>query len=308
MSLPSRAHNRDHTRNCITRRGLHWNARDRPLTCTGAHRTALLAVDYTPRREFKSPSDTTQQRHLRRSRPWRTPPGSRSRPDWSRTGHRAFVDLADPLADHVLRDAICVDTSDPRGLDLSRPNTAHSGQPKRLRIGGAHGLVRCVIKIKPRMSRTARDAATSCWRSASSTRVQEYASPQTFAAGCSAWRAAMARRWGEARRRSGRPPLDGRVRARIFALHAEDPGLGCGGSRRGSRPRPGGVAGDGAEAVAVGAGAGAGGRRCRSRARGRPGQPVALSACRPMTEEDHRRFDEYRGAVYETPGVWWTFP
>jgi hypothetical protein len=37
-------------------------------------------------------------------------------------------------------------------------------------------------------------------------------------------------------------------------------------------------------------------------------RPIALSAVRPMTEEDHRRFDTYRGAVYESPGVWWTFP
>jgi hypothetical protein len=37
-----------------------------------------------------------------------------------------------------------------------------------------------------------------------------------------------------------------------------------------------------------------------------PPWPVALSAVRPMTEEDHRRFDEFRGAVYETPSVWWT--
>jgi hypothetical protein len=31
-----------------------------------------------------------------------------------------------------------------------------------------------------------------------------------------------------------------------------------------------------------------------------------LSAVLPMTEEDHERFDRYRGAVYESPGVWWT--
>jgi hypothetical protein len=37
-----------------------------------------------------------------------------------------------------------------------------------------------------------------------------------------------------------------------------------------------------------------------------PPWPVALSAVRPMTDEDHRRFDEYRGAVFETPSVWWT--
>jgi hypothetical protein len=27
-----------------------------------------------------------------------------------------------------------------------------------------------------------------------------------------------------------------------------------------------------------------------------------------VTEEDHERFDRYRGAIYESPGVWWTFP
>ena len=120
----------------------------------------------------------------------------------------------------------------------------------------------------------------------------------------------MARRWGEAPPRSGRPPLDGRVRARIFALHAEDPGLGV--RRIAARveaetgvkvsretvrkllrsvPAPELVVG----AVDPGPG-------------DDPDRPVALSAVRPMTEEDHRRFDEYRGAVYETPGVWWTFP
>jgi hypothetical protein len=27
-----------------------------------------------------------------------------------------------------------------------------------------------------------------------------------------------------------------------------------------------------------------------------------------MNEDDHRRFDEYRGAIVESPRVWWTFP
>ena len=100
------------------------------------------------------------------------------------------------------------------------------------------------------------------------------------------------------------------MRARIFALHAEDPGLGVRRIAARVEAETGGedVAGDGSQAAAsvpapelvVGAvdpGPG-----------DDPDRPVALSAVRPMTEEDHRRFDEYRGAVYETPGVWWTFP
>jgi hypothetical protein len=36
-----------------------------------------------------------------------------------------------------------------------------------------------------------------------------------------------------------------------------------------------------------------------------PGWRLAWLA-REMTEEDHRRFDEYRGAIRESPAVWWT--
>jgi hypothetical protein len=35
-----------------------------------------------------------------------------------------------------------------------------------------------------------------------------------------------------------------------------------------------------------------------------PGWQLAWQA-REMTEADHRAFDAYRGAVYETPAVWW---
>jgi hypothetical protein len=34
----------------------------------------------------------------------------------------------------------------------------------------------------------------------------------------------------------------------------------------------------------------------------------AKAALTAMSEEDHERFDRYRGAVYESPGVWWVFP
>jgi hypothetical protein len=34
----------------------------------------------------------------------------------------------------------------------------------------------------------------------------------------------------------------------------------------------------------------------------------AKAAARAMTEQDHIEFDRYRGALYETPAVWWTFP
>jgi hypothetical protein len=32
------------------------------------------------------------------------------------------------------------------------------------------------------------------------------------------------------------------------------------------------------------------------------------AAATAMTEADHERFDRYRGAVYESSAVWWTFP
>jgi hypothetical protein len=101
------------------------------------------------------------------------------------------------------------------------------------------------------------------------------------------------------------------VRALIFGLHEEDPSLGV---RRlaarveaetGVR-----VSRETVRKVLRSAPASGPDRAAQvvDSAAGKPGWPIALSAVRPMTDEDHRRFDEYRGAVYETPGVWWTFP
>ena len=116
------------------------------------------------------------------------------------------------------------------------------------------------------------------------------------------------RRWGEAPRRPGRPALDPRIKARVHAVAVEDPSLGV--RRIAARveaetgvkvsretirkllrsvPAP--------ELVVGTVDPGPAGRRS-----------VALSAVLPMTEEDHERFDRYRGAVYESPGVWWALP
>jgi Homeodomain-like domain len=123
-----------------------------------------------------------------------------------------------------------------------------------------------------------------------------------------------ARRWGEAPRPQGRPPVDARIRARVFALALEHPDWGsrriareAGASRRSvqrwlaangvrgtgaARDRFAPYAADQAPPVVVGQG------------RGSVAWEAAMA--RSMSPEDHEKFDTYRGAVYESPGVWWT--
>jgi hypothetical protein len=118
------------------------------------------------------------------------------------------------------------------------------------------------------------------------------------------------RRYGEQPKPPGRPPVDAKIRARVLALGIENPSWGsrriakeAGASRRSTQRwlAAEGLRGSGvarvrrapyaAEQPGVGVGQG--------------GRSVALSAVLPMTEADHERFDRYRGAVYESPSVWW---
>ena len=120
-----------------------------------------------------------------------------------------------------------------------------------------------------------------------------------------------ARRWGEQPRPPGRPWTDPRVRAKVLALGIEHPDWGsrriareAGASRRSAQRwlAAAGVRGAGAAAVRAPAESGPPGGESGPAER----RSVALSAVLPMTEEDHRRFDAYRGAVYESPSVWWS--
>jgi hypothetical protein len=117
--------------------------------------------------------------------------------------------------------------------------------------------------------------------------------------------------------------VDGRIRAAVFALAIEHPDWGsrriareAGASRRSAqrwlaaeglrgsgvaRVRRRDVATDRAGVGVIDPGAGLGPQN-------RGAVAWAKAAVTAMTEEDHERFDRYRGAVYESPGVWWTFP
>jgi Homeodomain-like domain len=140
------------------------------------------------------------------------------------------------------------------------------------------------------------------------------------------------RRWGEAPRPAGRPPLDPRVRAVVFRLHAEDPSLGVRAIAARVEAETGvsvsretvrkllrsaetqALAGRRVGYVADRAGVGVMGQAGASVA-AEPAWRAAWRA-REMSPEDHAAFDEYVRAPASTwfwvprpsPEVWWTFP
>jgi hypothetical protein len=119
------------------------------------------------------------------------------------------------------------------------------------------------------------------------------------------------RRWGEAPRPPGQQPLDPRVVAAIHELAAEHPDWGSrriarevGSSRRSVQRYLGAarshVASYGPDRPPVGVMGRGGVPGPQSRA----AVAWAKAAATAMTEEDHERFEAYRGAVVESPGVW----
>jgi hypothetical protein len=119
----------------------------------------------------------------------------------------------------------------------------------------------------------------------------------------------------------GRPPVDPRVKAAVLGLAIEHPDWGsrriareAGASRRSTQRwlaaegLRGSAAGGlrrapyGAEQARVGVLVPATGLGPQNRA----AVAWARAASSAMSEEDHARFDAYRGAVYESPAVWWT--
>jgi hypothetical protein len=107
----------------------------------------------------------------------------------------------------------------------------------------------------------------------------------------------------------GRPPVDPRIRAAVLGLAVEHPTWG---SRRIAREA--GASRRSTQRWLAAEGLGSAAERSRAAAEKVVGhresdageRPIAMSAVLPMTPEDHDRFDRYRGAVYESPGVWWT--
>jgi hypothetical protein len=123
----------------------------------------------------------------------------------------------------------------------------------------------------------------------------------------------VARRWGEQPRPPGRPPVDGKIRAKVLGLAVEHPDWGsrriareAGASRRSVQRwlAAEGLRGSGAARL----------RRVAYTAEPAPAGVMvsaggfvawAKALLTAMTEDDHERFDRYRGAPAST--YVWTF-